>query len=126
MNLAAAAIIRLIFALMFAQPFAPADVAAVGVSVTVVDETPVADAIGWTWCGGPVCRIEVVRGSDAWVLRHETCHSIDWLADGAMDGAIAGWRPWLTSQPLPGEPTDDAERFGYWCARQAVRGEVTA
>ncbi len=121
MTIAAAAIVRLIFALMFAQPFAPSDVSAIGVTVTYVDETPVPGAVGWIWCGGERCRIEIVRGSDDLVLRHETCHALDWLSDGQADGAIAGWRPWLSTQPMPFEPGDDKERLGYWCARQGVQ-----
>lgn len=115
---ASAAIIRLIFALMFAQPFVPADVAAVGIVVTVVEQTPVAGASGWIGCAGERCEIHIV---DLTQMRHEVCHGLDWLSDGRMDGSIAGWRPWLVTLPQLGEPWDDTERLGYWCSRQVIR-----
>lgn len=116
---------NLITAILLSLPFAPADVQAAGISVTM--RPSLADrhetAIGWTWCGGPVCRIEVVEGLEpgeaARVLRHEVCHAIDWLADGADDGTISGWQPWA-NDPLAVED-DEGERLGYWCGRQEVR-----
>ena len=123
----------LVLALFNATAFSPADVEAVGVTITyrasLADRHPT--AIGWTWCGGQVCKIEVRDGlgtEGPGVLRHEVCHAVDWLSDGVADGAIAGWEPWADGTFINAEARP--EWFGYWCGRQlgvaaALRGEVT-
>ncbi len=126
-----AALWNLVTALLLALPFAPADVQAVGITVResvqqAEMEARSPNATGWIGCSTTHCDVLISEAFNwypferAQSTRHEVCHGLDMLSDGAMDGAILGWQPWAGSEPAPGEPTDDVERLGYWCERQAV------
>lgn len=97
------------------------------VTVPMVEDAGAAVAVGavrggyggWVGCSATHCDVEV---ADLGHLRHEACHVLDIRSDGKMDGEVAGLRMWAGDlEAETGDYANDAERFGYWCARQEIR-----
>ena len=105
----------LVLALFHGTPITVEMVEATGSSVAVVRETRMPGMGGWIGCSPDRCEIEVV---DLGYLRHEAAHVADMLADGVMDGSIAGWTPWIGT---PYASLGPVEALGYWSGAQEVR-----